>query len=143
MFESGLISLVDNQNYTDLAKLYSLFIRVPEGISHLKNQLGSYLKKKAAIINMQGSENIGKTKSSFQKLSFLNWVESMLSLKEEFDRILENSFAKDKTIGSHLHFIMEMVVNENPRCAEYISLFIDENLKKGLKGVGISCSLTT
>jgi len=26
-------------------------------------------------------------------------------------------------------------INQNPRCQEFISLFIDENLKKGLKGV--------
>ena len=29
----------------------------------------------------------------------------------------------------------ESFVNANPKSAEYISLFIDDNLKKGLKGV--------
>jgi hypothetical protein len=35
-------------------------------------------------------------------------------------------------------------VNSNEKCAEYMSLFIDDHLKKGLKGVSdlfLSCNL--
>lgn len=36
-----------------------------------------------------------------------------------------------------LHQAFESFINLNPKAPEYISLFIDENLKKGLKGVSL------
>jgi cullin 3 len=35
----------------------------------------------------------------------------------------------------------ESFINRNPRAPEFISLYIDENLKKGLKGVSRTCFL--
>lgn len=37
-------------------------------------------------------------------------------------------------IWSFSHQAFELFINANPKSAEYISLFIDDNLKKGLKG---------
>lgn len=40
-----------------------------------------------------------------------------------------------------LYQAFETFINRNDRSPEYISLFIDENLKKGLKGVSRSMNL--
>jgi len=85
----------------------------------------------------------------------LKWVKDSLDLKVKFDRVLKHAFDSDKVLetaiievgsllayptGNRLFYTLqalETFVNSNPRAPEYISLFIDENLKKGLKGVSV------
>jgi cullin 3 len=64
----------------------------------------------------------------------IKWVQDILDLKDRFDTILLKSFRDDKQVQTSLNEAFESVINLNPRSPEYISLFIDENLKKGLKG---------
>ncbi|KAL7411333.1 ubiquitin ligase SCF complex subunit Cullin [Mrakia frigida] len=66
--------------------------------------------------------------------SALRWVQEVLDLKDKFDRILREAFSGDKTVQTAINEAFESFVNANPKSAEYISLFIDDNLKKGLKG---------
>jgi len=86
----------------------------------------------------------------------LRWVEDSLDLKVKFDRVLKHAFDSDKVLetaiievsglpacspGKRLINTLQALgtfVNSNPRAPEYISLFIDENLRKGLKGVSVN-----
>ena len=86
----------------------------------------------------------------------LRWVKVSLDLKVKFDRVLKHAFDSDKVLETAIievsHLLassagnrfpdtfqaLETFVNSNPRAPEYISLFIDENLKKGLKGVSVN-----
>lgn len=81
------------------------------------------------------------------------WVQDVLSLKDKFDQISKKAFQSDREIETGLNEVnynlsifqfcilliwtkaFETFINLNKRSPEYISLFIDENLKKGLKGV--------
>jgi hypothetical protein len=64
------------------------------------------------------------------------FVDGLLQLKDRFDHVIKNSFAEDKTFLHALSLAFESFVNLEPRSAEFLSLFIDEKLKKGLKGRG-------
>jgi len=64
----------------------------------------------------------------------LRWVQDVLDLKDKFDRILRDGFSDDKGIQTAINEAFQTFINENKKAPEYISLFIDENLKKGLKG---------
>ncbi|KAJ3330483.1 Cullin-3, partial [Blyttiomyces sp. JEL0837] len=64
----------------------------------------------------------------------IKWVESLLELKDKFDKVLESSFGKDKAFVNEVNDALTKVVNLNLRAPEFLSLFIDENLKKGIKG---------
>lgn len=92
----------------------------------------------------------------------LKWVQDVLDLKDLFDRLLKVCFADDRIIQAAMNEVrrrtlifrvlhtltrkitgvlmqaFESFINLHPKAPEYISLFIDENLKKGLKGVRIS-----
>jgi cullin 3 len=58
-----------------------------------------------------------------------------LDLKDKYDKLLLAAFSNDKTFQHALNQAFEFFINLNPKSPEFISLFIDEKLKKGLKGV--------
>ncbi|UZJ52781.1 hypothetical protein CBS101457_002101 [Exobasidium rhododendri] len=74
------------------------------------------------------------TASTPQAQVALKWVEDVLSFKNKFDHIWRVSFQEDKGCETSINEAFETFVNSNSRAPEFISLFIDENLKKGLKG---------
>jgi len=69
-----------------------------------------------------------------QTAAALQWVENILSLKDKFDMIWSHSFASDQVLQTVLTKSFGDIINAFPRCSEYISLFIDDNMKKGIKG---------
>jgi len=56
-------------------------------------------------------------------------------LKDKYDKLLVTAFSNDKTFQHALNQAFEYFINLDAKSPEYISLFIDEKLKKGLKGV--------
>ncbi|GAA5944285.1 hypothetical protein JCM3775_003311 [Rhodotorula graminis] len=64
----------------------------------------------------------------------LAWVQNVLDLKDKFDTLLARAFGSDKAFEKIINDAFSVFVNENRKSPEYISLFIDDNLRKGLKG---------
>lgn len=62
-------------------------------------------------------------------------LQSLLDLKDRFDHFLNNSFSKDKIFKQMIGSDFEFFLNLNQKSPEYLSLFIDDKLKKGVKGV--------
>ena len=88
---------------------------------------GNGMASVAAAAAVTVSEECGKTPIVF--------VQSLLDLKERFDHFLRASFNEDKLFKQRINSDFEFFVNLNPRTPEYLSLFIDDKLKKGVKGV--------
>lgn len=150
---SGLASMLESDLKDDLKRVYKLFWRVQNaGPLVFKNGLKSFITRKGKEINAglaasatseeaapaaQG-EAAGKgdaaAATSPQATLALKWVEDVLTFKTKFDDILTTSFDSDKSVETVLNEAFESFINVNPRAPEFISLFIDENLKKGLKG---------
>lgn len=68
------------------------------------------------------------------KLNF----QSLLDLKDRFDHFLHESFSDDKQFKQMISKDFEFFININHKSPEYLSLFIDEKLKKGVKGVCVA-----
>ncbi|GJN87607.1 hypothetical protein Rhopal_000562-T1 [Rhodotorula paludigena] len=64
----------------------------------------------------------------------LDWVQNVLDLKDKFDTLLARAFGSDKAFEKAINDAFSTFVNENRKSPECISLFIDDNLRKGLKG---------
>jgi hypothetical protein len=62
-------------------------------------------------------------------------LQNLLDLKDRFDHFLHNSFNNDKIFKQMIASDFEHFLNLNPKSPEYLSLFIDDKLKKGGKGV--------
>ena len=61
--------------------------------------------------------------------------QSLLDLKDRFDHFLHESFSDDKLFKQMISSDFEYFINLNQKSPEYLSLFIDDKLKKGVKGV--------
>lgn len=73
------------------------------------------------------------------KYTFIFLLEQgLLDLKGRFDRFLQDSFNNDRLFKQTIAGDFEYFLNLNSRSPEYLSLFIDDKLKKGVKGVSIS-----
>ncbi|KAF7731434.1 Cullin-3 [Apophysomyces ossiformis] len=136
-------NMLNANKYGDLSRMYSLFSRVPAGLNEMKMaiskdilQLGEQINKN---INADLASTPAKPKGADKGVSggtqtAIRWVEEVLTLQEKFDKILDTAANKDKAFQTAFNEAFEEFINENPKSAEFISLFIDENLKKGLKG---------
>ncbi|KAG0182293.1 Cullin-3 [Apophysomyces sp. BC1021] len=143
MRNSGLQNMLSANKYGDLSRMYGLFSRVPTGLSEMKMAISKNILQLGAQINKNISADIAanatKPKGADKGISggtqtAIRWVEEVLTLQEKFDKILEVAANKDKTFQTTFNEAFEEFINDNPKSAEFISLFIDENLKKGLKG---------
>jgi len=63
-------------------------------------------------------------------------TQSLLDLKDRFDHFLHESFNNDRLFKQMISSDFEHFINLNMKSPEYLSLFIDDRLKKGVKGVG-------
>ena len=154
MSGSGIMAMLDDDRVGDLARMYKLFWRVAGGPEAMKSGLSIYINTRGKAINEQvstaakagasrdeeafdgapGGKGAPMTASTPQAQVALKWVDDVLSFKNKFDHIWRVSFQEDKGCETSINEAFEAFVNSNARAPEFISLFIDENLKKGLKG---------
>lgn len=57
--------------------------------------------------------------------------------KEKYDELIARAFSTDKQFVAALNSAFEHFLNLNARSPEYISLFMDDKLRKGLKVGGV------
>lgn len=125
MENSGVVHMLKNQKTEDLACMYKLFSRVADGLKTMADCVSQYLREqgKALVQEDEGGTNA------------INFVQNLLDLKDRFDHFLHNSFNNDKIFKQMIASDFEHFLNLNPKSPEYLSLFIDDKLKKGVKGM--------
>ncbi len=82
-----------------------------------------------------GAGGGGSSGSGTSNVSPITYVQSLLDLKDKFDHFLFASFKNDKYFKQVISGDFEFFLNLNRRSPEYLSLFIDDKLKKGVKGL--------
>lgn len=157
--DSGVQFMVDNDKFHELGLIFDLEARVDpkkmeltRAMQKIITEMGTNVNN-AAIAASQAQQSAGpaaedamaaddgKKKDGSgsakainqQTLAALKWVEDVLALKDRFDNIIETSFASDQTVSTAINRSMADVINAFQRGSEYISLFIDDNMKKGIK----------
>ena len=121
---SGLIPMIDNDRYEDLSRMYLLFRHVQDGLMLLRTAMGDNLREigKALVLDPERGKDP------------VEYVKSLLILKEKYDNITRTAFTNDKLFVHQIGAAFEHFINLNPRSPEYVSLYIDETLRKGSKG---------
>jgi cullin 3 len=148
MENSGVYHMLKHDKHEDLAYMYKLFHRVPNGLQTIADCMSAYLReqgKNLVTIEQSATESTANASTSAalqqqqqhgddNKTPIL-FIQSLLDLKERFDHFLSASFNGDKLFKQRINSDFEYFVNLNTRTPEYLSLFIDDKLKKGVKGV--------
>lgn len=154
--ESGVRFMIDNDKLSDLSLVFELEARVDSKKAELTRTIQKIISELGTAVNNaaitatsnpvappSGPTDEGDEKGpkpgqdralNIQTLAALKWVEDVLALKDKFDKIWTQSLAQDQVLQTVLTRSMTDVINSFSRCSEYISLFIDENMKKGIKG---------
>ncbi|CAK9162899.1 unnamed protein product [Ilex paraguariensis] len=125
MENSGLVNMIMDDKYDDLGRMYSLFHRVSNGLSILRDVMTSHIRE-------IGKQLVTDTERLKDPVGF---VQQLLDERDKHDKIISFAFNNDKTFQNALNSSFEYFINLNPRSPEYISLFVDDKLRKGLKGV--------
>lgn len=125
MENSGLVNMLLDDKYDDLGRMYNLFRRVPNGLSTIREVMTSHIRD-------TGKHLVTDPERLRDPVEF---VQRLLDEKDKYDRIIGSSFNNDKTFQNALTSSFEYFINLNPRSPEFISLFVDDKLRKGLKGV--------
>lgn len=125
MENSGVVYMLKNSKVDDLACMFKLFSRVSDGIKTISDCVSKYLRE-------QGSALVKEDEGGANPIPF---VQNLLDLKDRFDHFLYNSFNNERTFKHMISSDFEFFLNLNNKSPEYLSLFIDDKLKKGCKGV--------
>jgi cullin 3 len=154
---SGIKAMIENDKYEDLTLLYQHISRIDPSKEPLKValqtrvvELGSEINK--TIQNTDFSvvsapqedgdavEVADKAKTPKMNaavkatMAAIKWVDEVLRLKDKFDAMWKKCLNEDLILQTALTKSFSDFINLFPRCSEYVSLFIDDNLKRGIKG---------
>ena len=118
--------MLGNDKYDDLGRKYNLFRRVANGgLLIVRDVMTSYIRD-------TGKQLVTDPERLKDPVEF---VQRLLDLKDKYDKIISLAFNNDKTFQNALNSSFEYFINLNARSPEFISLFVDDKLRKGLKGV--------
>ncbi|KAI8114990.1 Cullin-3 [Lucilia cuprina] len=127
MENSGVVYMIKNSKTEDLACTYKLFSRLKEeGLKVIADTMSAYLREQGRML-VKEEEN-GTTNP-------ITFVQNLLDLKDRFDQFLHHSFNNDRLFKNVISSDFEHFLNLNSKSPEYLSLFIDDKLKKGGKGM--------
>jgi cullin 3 len=136
METSGLVAMLREDRHDDLHRMYRLFREVKGGAELIKVSMAEYLVKFGTEL-VQAPEK--------QKAP-LEYIKSLLELKEKFDMILREALSSkgegggmydkmDKAFVTAVNSAFEEFMNKNQRTPEYLSIYVDRQLRSELGGV--------
>jgi len=127
MENSGIITMIEDSKVADLARAYSLFKRVTQPTSGL----GVIRDLMAAHVKARGTELVNDEERNRDPVLY---VQGLLQLRDKYEKVIREAFQSDKQFYNALNQAFESFINVNSHSPEYISLFVDESMRKGLKG---------
>eukprot|EP00475_Leptophrys_vorax_P035106 TRINITY_DN57500_c0_g2_i2.p1 TRINITY_DN57500_c0_g2~~TRINITY_DN57500_c0_g2_i2.p1 ORF type:complete len:512 (-),score=153.39 TRINITY_DN57500_c0_g2_i2:54-1589(-) len=122
---SGAIPMFEKQSIEDLGRMYRLFSRVPETLNILREEMKNHVTQRGSSI-VQDEQN---------KKDPNKFVQELLDLRSVYFTIVDQSFGEDRKFSRSLKEAFETFINLDARTAQYLSLYVDDLLKKGLLGM--------
>lgn len=160
--ETGFRQWVQSDQYGDIKLTYELYGMVTTAYEVVNEILKTCVVEWGSEINSQAKVSLqsakqaksgkndkddegdaakGKGKSAKSKTDSISpttiaiqWVKKVLKLKDKFEQITTRSLCSNSSICANVDDSFSLFINKNTKVSEYLSLFIDDNLKKSLKG---------
>jgi len=127
MENSGIIAMIEDSKVADLARAYDLFKRVTQptsGLTVIRDIMSAHVKARGT--QLVQDEELNRDP--------VQYVQSLLALRDKYEHVIVEAFGGDKQFYKALSQAFEYFMNLNTHSPEYISLFVDEQLRKGMKG---------
>ena len=149
--ESGVQYMLDNDRGDELQKVYLLISRVDPKKEELRKALQKRILALGDDINHAATVTSAPSKpdqpnagedgkkgpekpANQQTVAAIKWVDDILKLKNKYDHFWRTALKSDQGLQTALTKSFTDFINIFSRSSEYLSLFFDENLKKGVKG---------
>ncbi|CAE7730671.1 culC, partial [Symbiodinium pilosum] len=121
---TGAQAMLKNRRHDELKLMYRIFKREPTMLPHIITAMEPYIEERAKGV-VEDQQMID---------SPAVYTEKVLELKKEVDEMVASCFEGDTGFQKGRNRGLEAVLNKDTRCAKYLALFCDLQLKKGLKG---------
>ena len=148
---TGVKNMLDNDRIVDLKNVFELVARVDprklalkEAVQRRVVELGTEINKTAFTTSATGPAKAPSKAPpdkappekglNQQTQAAITWVEQILDLKSKYDKLWEKAFLRDSVMEKALENSFQDFINANERSSEHVSLFLDEYLKRGVKG---------
>ncbi|KAF7256543.1 hypothetical protein EG68_06593 [Paragonimus skrjabini miyazakii] len=122
MENSGLTHMLTHDRFEDIAAMYNVLSRVDEGPKIMSHYISMYLRE-------QGRNIVRETGASTPQ----QYIQDLLQLRDRANDLLVRALNNQTIFRNQINSDFEYFVNLNPRSPEFLSLFIDEKLKRGTK----------
>jgi cullin 3 len=135
--DTGVKFMIDNDRIDELGLIYDLNARVDDKKVELTKAIQKQIINLGNEVNNAALSPPAKDVSATnqQTIAAIKWVEEILDLKDRFDRFWKTAFQSDQVLQTAMTRSFTDFINSSifTRGAEYLSLFIDDNMKKGIK----------
>ena len=123
MEHSGIVAMIEDDKVDDLHRTYKLFKRVKGGLAVIREIMATHVKSRGTQLVQDDERNTDPAQ----------YVQGLLALRDKYEHVISSAFSKEKEFYNALNQSFESFVNLNQHSPEYISLFVDEQLRKGMK----------
>ncbi|KAJ2617790.1 hypothetical protein H4S08_000170 [Coemansia sp. RSA 1365] len=134
---AGLLQLLDQRSGDALSVLFELYAPLPAALTILQSSVFEHIQgqgeKFAAALAPITPESPQTLGAAAKTAMALRWVQEVLGLYDVYDEFLHKSFGGSHDMRKVINDAFIRLINSNSRAAEFLSLFIDDNLKNGLK----------
>lgn len=122
--DTGCRSMFNNRKYDELKLMFKLFRQEPTMLPYITELMEPYVEQRCkSIVDDQSMIDDPPA-----------FVEQVLDLKNELDEMVSSCFANEALFQKARNKGLEKILNKDTRCAKYLALYCDLQMRKGLKG---------
>ncbi|KAM3077157.1 ubiquitin ligase (cullin) of SCF [Clarireedia jacksonii] len=126
--------LLDNDRYDDMARMYNLLARIPDGLEPLRTRFEAHVRK-------AGLAAVAKVASEGDKLEPKVYVDALLEIHTQYQGLVKQAFKDEPEFTRSLDNACKEFVNRNQVCKsgsnkspELLAKYADSLLKKSATG---------
>mmetsp|Transcript_20917 Transcript_20917/g.49317 ORF Transcript_20917/g.49317 Transcript_20917/m.49317 type:complete len:772 (+) Transcript_20917:258-2573(+) len=117
--------LKDDTKLSELREMYTLFARVPTSVDNLREALAERIKADGKALITDQEKGVADPSA---------FVRGVLAMRDRYDKIVEFSFRGEKKARKRMRESFEDFLNIDARAASCLSVYVDEQLRVGLRG---------
>ena len=125
MDQSGCVAMLRDDKVYGLRRMWKLFSRVDGGVEAITK----------CVLSLADEMGLSIVEDDARAKDPIGSVQAVLDLKHKFDSIIAEAFDGDKRAVVVLNQAFEHFMNVRPGWPEKLSLFLDDQLKRGIKSL--------
>jgi hypothetical protein len=123
---TGCIDMFKHDRHEELKLMYSIFKRVESTLHFMTDKMGPYIESRGAVlVSDQQLQN-----------DAIEYTRALLAFKKEIDNMVEYSFENNAHFQRSRDLSFQNFMNRCKFSAPFIASYCDNEMRKGLKGVG-------